>query len=367
VDAIVGAAKFMHTVITAECTGCELCIAPCPVDCIDLTRLPVQPSREEQRQNAVHYRLRYEARNTRIAHEEQQKKIEREARLSKAESTAPVASPIDPVQAAIARVKTQKNDSVDLNAALKKLKINASMANVALKKAERQLAQYGTPPLEEQVASLRQTAEAAQYALDNALKEASPSSPLQLTDTNAELKRAKVAAAMARAQLIKAEKAFGPEPTAEQYEQLNSLRISADAAANLLKSLESPEPTSLQSIDMLKAAKMDVVQARAALLSAERNHLREEYLVSLKAALIEAENKLYSTEAASERPAPQHMRAQKTSVASNTRALKTQIAYAKAEVSRLERSSNAAPEHLNTARMHLSMLEQKLSEGSIPG
>jgi electron transport complex protein RnfB len=26
----------MHTVITAECTGCELCIAPCPVDCISL-------------------------------------------------------------------------------------------------------------------------------------------------------------------------------------------------------------------------------------------------------------------------------------------------------------------------------------------
>jgi Na+-translocating ferredoxin:NAD+ oxidoreductase subunit B len=24
----------MHTVIASECTGCELCIAPCPVDCI---------------------------------------------------------------------------------------------------------------------------------------------------------------------------------------------------------------------------------------------------------------------------------------------------------------------------------------------
>ena len=34
VDAIVGAAKQMHTVVAAQCTGCELCIAPCPVDCI---------------------------------------------------------------------------------------------------------------------------------------------------------------------------------------------------------------------------------------------------------------------------------------------------------------------------------------------
>ncbi len=41
VDAIVGAAKYMHTVIGAQCTGCELCLPPCPVDCIDL--LPGPP------------------------------------------------------------------------------------------------------------------------------------------------------------------------------------------------------------------------------------------------------------------------------------------------------------------------------------
>ena len=36
VDAIVGAAKHMHTVIEPLCTGCELCIPACPVDCIVL-------------------------------------------------------------------------------------------------------------------------------------------------------------------------------------------------------------------------------------------------------------------------------------------------------------------------------------------
>lgn len=35
-DAIIGAAKRMHTVIADECTGCELCIIACPVDCIAL-------------------------------------------------------------------------------------------------------------------------------------------------------------------------------------------------------------------------------------------------------------------------------------------------------------------------------------------
>jgi len=34
VDAILGSAKHMHTVIISECTGCDLCVEPCPVDCI---------------------------------------------------------------------------------------------------------------------------------------------------------------------------------------------------------------------------------------------------------------------------------------------------------------------------------------------
>lgn len=34
VDAIVGASRLMHTVISEVCTGCDLCIPACPVDCI---------------------------------------------------------------------------------------------------------------------------------------------------------------------------------------------------------------------------------------------------------------------------------------------------------------------------------------------
>jgi electron transport complex protein RnfB len=30
----------MHTVIAAYCTGCELCLPPCPVDCIALVPPP---------------------------------------------------------------------------------------------------------------------------------------------------------------------------------------------------------------------------------------------------------------------------------------------------------------------------------------
>lgn len=40
VDAIVGAPRFMHTILEARCTGCALCVPPCPVDCIALRPIP---------------------------------------------------------------------------------------------------------------------------------------------------------------------------------------------------------------------------------------------------------------------------------------------------------------------------------------
>ncbi|RFA24597.1 electron transport complex subunit RsxB [Alkalilimnicola ehrlichii] len=42
VDAIIGAAQQMHTVIKDECTGCELCLPPCPVDCIHMRPEPTE-------------------------------------------------------------------------------------------------------------------------------------------------------------------------------------------------------------------------------------------------------------------------------------------------------------------------------------
>ena len=34
VDAIIGAQRYLHTVLERACNGCELCLASCPVDCI---------------------------------------------------------------------------------------------------------------------------------------------------------------------------------------------------------------------------------------------------------------------------------------------------------------------------------------------
>ena len=69
VDAIVGAAKLMHTVIAGECTGCGLCVPPCPVDCISMPEIVSTPTADERRRRAAGHKLRYAARNLRLERE----------------------------------------------------------------------------------------------------------------------------------------------------------------------------------------------------------------------------------------------------------------------------------------------------------
>jgi electron transport complex protein RnfB len=68
-DAIVGAAKLMHTVIARECTGCKLCLPPCPVDCIRMVATGAQPTRTERRLAAERARRRFDLREARLEHE----------------------------------------------------------------------------------------------------------------------------------------------------------------------------------------------------------------------------------------------------------------------------------------------------------
>lgn len=70
-DAILGSAKWMHTVIADECIGCSLCVAPCPVDCIDMVPVAEQiASQATRRQRAAHFRKRYQVRQARLLKEE---------------------------------------------------------------------------------------------------------------------------------------------------------------------------------------------------------------------------------------------------------------------------------------------------------
>jgi Na+-translocating ferredoxin:NAD+ oxidoreductase subunit B len=49
-DAILGANKWMHTVIADLCTGCELCIPACPVDCISMRPVAALPDPDLSRE-----------------------------------------------------------------------------------------------------------------------------------------------------------------------------------------------------------------------------------------------------------------------------------------------------------------------------
>lgn len=71
VDAILGSAKQMHTVIGQECIGCKLCIPPCPVDCIDLIPAP----ESQPRIPPEHVKSRYQARKKRLTEDDNIEKI----------------------------------------------------------------------------------------------------------------------------------------------------------------------------------------------------------------------------------------------------------------------------------------------------
>ncbi|QBR33611.1 MULTISPECIES: electron transport complex subunit RsxB [Pseudomonas] len=312
IDAIVGAAKLMHTVLIDECTGCDLCVAPCPVDCIEMHPLPLgtlpvvgglASSLEELRARAAkrdHARQRFERRNARLQREEQQKQAERQARAQRAAQPAVVT--LDPVQAALERVRAQK----------------AATADAALKKA-------------------------------------------------------KIDVAMSRAQLHKSLKAFGHPPTFEQQSQLIVLQQQFEAAEQALAKLESSAatapaaaaPVPAKDAD-LKRAKIQLAMRRAELKKAQTAEAPAEQIATLEQALRDAEQALHAAETASEQPAPDLLRVEKRPIDNQLRQLKTELAYARADLNKLERRADTPGEVLDKARARLQAAERQVQDHVAP-
>jgi electron transport complex protein RnfB len=219
-DAILGAAKLMHTVIRNECTGCELCVAPCPVDCIDILPL-AEAEAAQQRQRADQFRSRFQKRNARLLLQETRRQAERKARMSRAATDTASSSG-----------QTPQALPIDGRTDTKRLKIEAAMARMALTKAEKQFAQHGTDVLRLQVETLRAASDAAEQALSEGITQM----PSGDADT---IKKAKISSAMSRAQLSKAEKAFGASPSGDQLHQLEVLRQAAAQAQAQLDALQA--------------------------------------------------------------------------------------------------------------------------------
>lgn len=111
VDAIVGANKLMHSVLTDECIGCKLCLTPCPTDCIEV--LPLEEKLKKigtnisinKLERAKKSKIRYRNRSERIAREAQtmlpdySNDVERKSIIK------------DNIAAAIKRVKNKVKDS----------------------------------------------------------------------------------------------------------------------------------------------------------------------------------------------------------------------------------------------------------------
>ncbi|WP_395598169.1 electron transport complex subunit RsxB [Pseudomonas sp. A1437] len=310
IDAIVGAAKLMHTVLIDECTGCDLCVAPCPVDCIEMHPLPPSTlpvvgglafSLEEQRARAAkrdHARQRFERRNARLQREEQHKQAEREARAKRAAQSE--VTTLDPVQAALERVRGQKSAGAD-----------------------------------------------------------------------AELKKAKIDVAMSRAQLHKSLKAFGHPPTFEQQSQLIVLQQQFEVAEQALAKLESSGPATpaapapAKDAD-LKRAKIQLAMRRAELKKAQTAEAPTEQIATLEQALRDAEQALHAAEAASDQPVPDLVRVEKRPIDSQLRQLKTELAYARADLNKLERHADTPAETLDKARARLQDAERQVQDHVAP-
>lgn len=197
-------------------------------------------------------------------------------------------------------------------------------------------------------------------------KRAAPIAPV-LADSaaaarDAAIKKAKITVAMSRAQLHKSLKAFGHPPTFEQQSQLIALQQQFEAAEQALAALEvnsPPSPPTTKDPE-LKRAKIQLAMRRAELKKAQDLNADEQQLATLSAALSNAEQALHDAEAISEQPRPDLQRVEKRPVDAQLRQLKTALAYARADVSKLQRQSDVSADELNAAQLKLDEAQRQV-------
>lgn len=186
--------------------------------------------------------------------------------------------------------------------------------------------------------------------------------------TDDQYKRLKIEAAMAKVVLAKAEKQLAQRGNAELQRQVEELRLAAERAQQALDQATPPAPAApTAGIAALKQAKIQFALRRAELDKATRQGADDAALQLLRANLEAAAQALHAAEEASGKPLPDLVRTDKQPVDLRLRELKTEHAYARAELQRLERrlTANAAavaPQALQQARQRLADAERQLHD-----
>jgi len=200
-----------------------------------------------------------------------------------------------------------------------------------------------------------------------------PATPAQpATSNDDQYKRLKIEAAMAKVVLAKAEKQLAQRGIPELQRQVDELRQAAERAQQALEQATPAAPTApTEGIAALKQAKIQFALRRAELDKASRQGADDATLQALRANLEAAAQALHTAEEASGKPLPDLVRTHKQSVDLKLRELKTEHAYARAELQRLERRLTANPaaasaDTLQQARQRLANAEQQLHDYQQP-
>jgi len=349
-----------------DCIECGACAYVCPssIPLVQYYRAAKAEIREleQKQQKAEHSKQRFELRQERLRRAEEQKEAERKARAERAARAKAAQGESAQVVSDTTAATPSAAPKSGLTETQKKLKIEASMAQVALKKAEKQLAAHDTPELQAQVSDLRKAAEAAQQALDAVMQESASAPTVSPADDEA-LKKAKIEAAMLKAQIRKLEKLEAPDD--DQQAELARLRQQLHEAEQALAAAQSaaPAPAAKPADDeALKKAKIELAMKRAELKKAEKAGAQEAELSRLRDALQAAEQALHAAEDASHKPAPELVRTSKPGIDERQRELKTEVAFARADLRKLERDEQTEPTTLEAARLRLSEAERQLAD-----
>ena len=342
-----------------DCIECGACAYVCPsnIPLVQYYRAAKGEIREleQKQQKAEHSKQRFELRQERLRRAEEQKEAERKARAERAARAKAAQSESGPTATTAETAAPAQKTS--LSETQKKLKIEASMAQVALKKAEKQLATHATAELEAQVADLRNAAEAAQRALDAAMQADSAPPATAPGPDDAVAKKAKIEAAMLKAQIRKLEKIEAPDD--DQQAELARLRQQLHEAEQALSTAQgaAPAPAAKSADDeALKKAKIEAAMLKAQIRKLEKIEAPDDdqqtELARLRQQLNGAEQALTAAQSAA--PAP----AAKPADDEALKKAKIEAAMLKAQIRKLEKVETPDDDQ----QAELARLRQQLHE-----